>query len=56
MSSDERVRTQESKQFELEFRADYDEFKKRMNTYENNQVKAYAVIWERCTCGMKQKN
>jgi hypothetical protein len=26
-----------------------------MNTYENNQVKPYAVIWERCTCGMKQK-
>jgi hypothetical protein len=26
-----------------------------MNTYENNQVKSYAVIWERCTCRMKQK-
>jgi hypothetical protein len=26
-----------------------------MNTYENNQVKAYAVIWERCTRGMRQK-
>jgi hypothetical protein len=55
MSSDELVKTQENKQFELEFQADYDELKRRMNIYENNQVRAYAVIWERCTRGMRQK-
>jgi hypothetical protein len=49
------TRDQENKQYEMEFRSDYEEYKRRVNSYINNLIKAYAIIWERCTKGMKQK-
>jgi flavorubredoxin len=54
-SDDSFTRDQENKQYEMEFRSDYEEYKRRVNRYINNLIKAYAMIWERCTKGMKQK-
>jgi hypothetical protein len=39
----------------MEYKSDYEEFKSRVKTYEQNVIKAYALIWERCTKGMKNK-
>jgi hypothetical protein len=38
-----------SRQFEMEFKSDYEEYKRRINALESNMVKAYALVWERCT-------
>ena len=53
--SDEEIRIIENRQFEIEFKAEYDEYRKRVNCYENNKVKAYALLWERCAKAMKNK-
>jgi hypothetical protein len=45
----------EERQFEIEFKADYDEYRKRLQVLENNQTKAYALLWERCAKSMKNK-
>jgi len=42
----------EEKQFEYEFKDDYAEYKKQILTYNDNKVKAYALLWERCSKGM----
>jgi hypothetical protein len=49
------VRDQENRQYEMEYKSDYEEYKRRVNVYDNNLIKAYAILWERCTKGMKQK-
>ena len=45
----------EEKQFEYKFKDDYAEYRKRILTYNNNKAKAYALQWERCVKGMKNK-
>lgn len=55
-ASDEAMRSVENRQFEIEFKADYDStYSKRVQTYENNKTKAYALLWERCAKAMKNK-
>ena len=51
----EATRTAENRQFEIEFKADYDAYSKRVQTYENNKTKAHALLWERCAKAMKNK-
>jgi hypothetical protein len=46
---------QQNRQVEMEFKSNYEEYKRRINALESNMVKAYALIWERCTKGMRQK-
>lgn len=53
--SDDALRAIENKQFEIEFKSDYDTYRKRMQVYENNFTKAYALLWERCAKAMKNK-
>jgi hypothetical protein len=53
--SDEEIRMIENRQFEIEFKADYDKYSNRVQVYENNKVKAYALLWERCAKAMKNK-
>ena len=43
------LRSTQTEQYKMEFRADYDEFRKRIRTYTGNMTKFYALIWERCT-------
>ena len=45
----------ENRQYEIEFKADYDTYSKRVQAYENNNTKAYALLWERCNKAMKNK-
>lgn len=45
----------ENKQFEIEFKAEFDIYMKRKQTLDSNKPKAYAFLWERCTKGMKNK-
>jgi hypothetical protein len=52
---DETVQKNENRQFEIEFKADYNVYSKRMQTYENNRTKAFALLWERCAKAMKNK-
>ena len=52
---DATVKALEDKQFEIEFKADYDVYCKRLQILENNQTKAYALLWERCAKSMKNK-
>jgi hypothetical protein len=47
-SNDSYTRDQENKQYEMEFCLDYEEYKRRVNHHNNNHIKAYAMIWERC--------
>jgi len=54
-NADADVKELEDKQFEKEFDKDYDAYRKRVSQYEQNKVKAYALIWERCSKGMQNK-
>ena len=53
--SDEEIKALENEQFKIEFKSDYDNYRSRVQTYENNKTKAYALLWERCTKAMKNK-
>ena len=45
----------ENEQFKIEFKAEYDAYMKRKQTYESNYNKAYALLWEQCAKGMQSK-
>ena len=49
------LKTHEDRQYELEYKADLDEYMKRKRMYDNNLFKAYALIWERCAKEMQIK-
>ena len=53
--SDAEDKKREDRQFELEHKAEYDEYMKRKRTFEENSFKAYADIWARCNKAMKSK-
>ena len=52
-SLDDDVKGKEDIQFELQFKADYGETQKRKIYYQENQYKAYELIWERCATATK---
>jgi hypothetical protein len=54
-AADAAIQATKNKHFEMEFKADYDAYCKIVLTLENNKMKAYALFWERCTKGMKNK-
>jgi hypothetical protein len=54
-ADDQITKDQENKKYEMDFKLDYEEYRTRMKIYDNNLTKAYALIWERCTKGMKHK-
>ena len=45
----------ENRQFELDYKAEYDEYMKRKRSFEENCYKSYAEIWARCNKAMKSK-
>ena len=53
--TDDAAKATENEKFKMEFQYDYEEFRKRTITLDNNKTKAYALIWERCNKGMKNK-
>jgi hypothetical protein len=44
-----------TKQYDMEFNAEYDVFMKRKQFYEANTTKAYALLWEQCAKSMHGK-
>jgi hypothetical protein len=54
-ADDQITKDQENKQCEMEFKLHYEEYWTQMKIYDNNLTKAYALIWEGCTKGMKHK-
>jgi uncharacterized protein with GYD domain len=53
--SDATIKAHENRQYELEYKADLDEFMRRRRAYDDNLFKAYALIWERCNKAMQNK-
>ena len=51
--TDENKREAQNKQFEIEFKAELEEYLMRKRTYEDNLFKAFALIWERCAKAMQ---
>ena len=54
-ATDKTLEALENKQFEIEFKSDYDTYRKRVQVCENNMTKAYTLLWERCAKAMKNK-
>jgi hypothetical protein len=44
-----------NEQFKIEFKADYDHYCSKEQICNNNVTKAYALFWDRCAKGMKDK-
>ncbi len=53
--TDDEVKKREYRQYELDYKADYDEYMKRKRTLEENSYKAYAEVWARCNKAMQLK-
>jgi len=53
--SDPIIATRENKQYEMKYKADYNEGIKRKHIYNNNKIKAYVLLWERCAKIMQNK-
>ena len=52
---DENAINIENRQFEIQFKSDYGDYKKIITAYDNNLIKACALLWERCAKGMQNK-
>ena len=48
-------RKAKDRQLELEFKIQYDEFLKRKSTYLENEFKAFAELWKRCSKALQGK-
>ena len=55
LSEDEHEKNRDNRQFELDYKAEYDEYMKRKRNFEENRYKAYAELWARCNRTMKAK-
>ena len=49
------TRRTEQEGFDMEYKSDYEEWKKRMRIFESNKSKAYALIYERCNTTMQHR-
>jgi hypothetical protein len=54
-SEDEMVAEIENKQFQIEFKAEFDSYMKKKQYLETNTSKANAILWEQCNRGMHTK-
>ena len=55
LSVDEGVKIAEDKQFEIEFKAEFDAFTKRKQAMEMNIPKSYAFLWDQCAKSLQNK-
>ena len=53
--ADQDVKAREDKQNELKCKMEHDAYLKRTNTFEENEFKAYADLWEHCAKALKAK-
>ena len=54
-NTDSEAQATENKQYELEYKAKLTEAMRRINVYDDNLVKSYALIWERCNTAMQSR-
>ena len=54
-NDDKEAKDSENRQFEMEFKAEYDAYMRRKQSLETNMSKAYAFLWEQCSKGMQSK-
>ena len=54
-NSDEEVKALENEQYAEAYKVDYTIWKTRQGKYEENKVKAAALIWNQCNNTMKSK-
>ena len=54
-NDDKEAKDFENRQFEMEFKAEYDAYMRRKQALETNMSKAYAFLWEQCSKGMQSK-
>lgn len=54
-STDATIKLREDCQFEMEFKAEFDEWMKRKQEYEENLFKAYGFLWEHCNKAMQNR-
>ena len=52
----ENAKTCDNCQYELDYKAEFDEYMKSKKGHEENCYKVYVEIWERCNKAMKFKN
>ena len=52
---DEDKRKAENKKFKMKYKALLDTAVKRIRTYDTNKIKAYSLLWERCSKLMKSQ-
>ena len=52
---DQAIATRENKQYELEYNAMLDKAIKWVDKYNQNLIKAYALLWEKCSHAMQNK-
>ena len=55
LSSDEDEKKGENRQYELDYKAEYDEYMKRKREFVENKYKSYAELWARCNRTMQAK-
>ena len=48
-------RDAENREFEMIFKQELSRYSSRVTQYEDNLIKSYALIWERCSAAMKNK-
>ncbi len=54
-SDDADTKSIENRQFEMKYKEDYAQHKRRVAKYTDNLTKAYALIWGRCSKTLQQK-
>ena len=55
IKEEDKARESEDKQYAMESQTNYNDYHKHLTTHKINQVKAYVLLWERSTKGMKNK-
>jgi hypothetical protein len=55
LNPDDVMKEAADKQYEIEFKAEYDAYMKRKQSLEVNMTKAYAFIWDQCAKAMQNK-
>ena len=53
-STDDDEKKRETHQFELDYKAEYNEFMRRKREFNENSCKVYAELWARCNKDMQE--
>ena len=54
-AQDAAVKARLNRQYEMEFKAEFDEWMKRKQEYSDNLYRAYGLLWERCNKAMQNR-